>query len=279
MSRSLEANAQNVSTAAQQSDQAHDSLFDRALNDSALARVAAVTGEGLYDAVPAAINAGHYDLSHFKTNMLPQLLGTAALTVGMRLAFPEAQAMKAIGGTLFGLFFAKNALQPTFNAWRDVAFSGNSATVAQAAHQMGDGLGSFGWNMVWNLPVAGAVDYATGKSLGLAVGSQKATSFDNWKTDQFQQAGEKIHNRISSAGNLVRQLAMPARMPALAYETAGGDGGSFMAAAPLKAELAPAPAPPLAQDRGALSVRQRFPATTSKVAIAKATETAEPFNL
>lgn len=119
-------------------------------------RVGQVTLEGVAYAVPGALNALKHDLDPANWQETGvKILSAGALGVALRVALPEAGAVKAIAGTALGVYFMKDAAIPVFEAWKNVATKSGDDIMSSSAQSMGNGLGAF------------AVDgYLTGKIAG-----------------------------------------------------------------------------------------------------------------
>jgi hypothetical protein len=107
-------------------------------------RLGQVSAEGVLYTLPGVYHAILRDLdpANWKETGM-KILGAGAMGVAMRLALPEAGAVRAIAGTAMAAFFVKDAAAPIVRAWQDVTTQRGDAALHGAAQRMGDGIGSF----------------------------------------------------------------------------------------------------------------------------------------
>jgi hypothetical protein len=161
-----------------------DATNDMGLGTKAL-RVGQVTLEGVAYTVPGAIKAIQHDLdpANWKETGV-KVLSAGALGVALRVALPEAGAFKAIAGTAMGLYFAKDAAVPVFEAWKNVATNAGDDAMTKSATNMGDGLGQFAVDGYLTSKIAGFTGKMT-PVMGERFAPKQWNALETFKTDHL----------------------------------------------------------------------------------------------
>ncbi|HEY9677311.1 MAG TPA: hypothetical protein V6C76_04855 [Drouetiella sp.] len=148
-------------------------------------RVGQVTVEGAAYTLPGAINAIKHDLDPAN---LPEtgvkVLSAAALGVAMRTILPEAGAIKAIASTAMGVYFAKDAVAPIWDGWKNVTSDSSSDAMTKSAQNIGDGLGQFAVDGYLTGKIAGFTSKMT-PVMGERFAPKAWSGLETWKTDNL----------------------------------------------------------------------------------------------
>jgi hypothetical protein len=107
-------------------------------------RIGQVSLEGLGFAVPGVWHAVKHDLdpSNWKETGM-KIAGAAAMGVAMRVALPEAGAVRTTAQAVMTLCFFRDAARPLVSAWSDVASKRGDAVMLNSARKLGDNIGTF----------------------------------------------------------------------------------------------------------------------------------------
>jgi hypothetical protein len=159
-----------------------DSLLESAAKNSAAARYAMVTADGLLQTIPGIGHGIMHNFSH------PGEFGMKALTaftigLGMRYALPERGAAKALVGTVMMGSFLWDGLKPVMQAYRDAGNAKDLDGVHNAARKMGDGLGLFAVDAYVGAKVGGAGERRMERYLKWSKGEAGYLSFEKAKAD------------------------------------------------------------------------------------------------
>ncbi|MBS1957555.1 MAG: hypothetical protein JST89_25435 [Cyanobacteria bacterium SZAS-4] len=148
-------------------------------------RVGQVTLEGAAYAVPGALNALKHDLDPANWQETGvKVLTAGALGVALRVALPEAGAVKAIAGTALGIYFMKDAAVPVFEAWKNVATKSGDDIMSSSAQSMGNGLGAFAVDGYLTGKIAGYTGRMT-PVLGEKFAPTQWKALEGWKTEHL----------------------------------------------------------------------------------------------
>ena len=148
-------------------------------------RVGQVTVEGTLQAVPGAFNALKHDLDPANWQETGvKVLTAGALGVALRVALPESGAFKAIAGTAMGIYFAKDAAIPVFEAWKNVATKSGDDVMHSSAQSMGNGLGQFAVDGYLTGKIAGYTGRMT-PVMGEKFAPTQWKALEGWKTEHL----------------------------------------------------------------------------------------------
>ena len=161
-------------------DQAEPNTLNGIIANSATARYAAVTAEGLAYAVPGVAHALLYDVSNpLETGVK---LGSAAALGGlMRVLLPEGGAGRLVAGTIMLGMFAWDSLKPVISAYKEAGAAKDMAGVDKAAQGLGDTLGQTAVDGYLGGKVANFADEKTGTLLTKTLGADNYSAFENFK--------------------------------------------------------------------------------------------------
>ncbi|MBI2811710.1 MAG: hypothetical protein HYX67_12910 [Candidatus Melainabacteria bacterium] len=157
---------------------------DMSLGTKAL-RVGQVTLEGSLQAIPGAFNAIKHDLDPANWQETgTKVLTAGALGVALRVALPESGALKVIAGTAMGIYFAKDAAIPVFEAWKNVATKSGDDIMHSSAQSMGNGLGQFAVDGYLTGKIAGYTGRMT-PVMGEKFAPTQWKALEGWKTEHL----------------------------------------------------------------------------------------------
>ncbi len=181
---------------------------DMSLSTKAL-RVGQVTLEGAAYSIPGAINAIKHDLDPANWQETgTKVLTAGALGVALRVALPEAGAFKAIAGTAMGIYFAKDAAIPVFEAWKNVATKSGDEIMMNSAINMGNGLGQFAVDGYMTGKIAGFTGRMT-PVLGEKYAPTQWRALEGWKTEHLGTSstiGIGLSNLVGKVDGTMRNL-------------------------------------------------------------------------
>jgi len=181
---------------------------DMSLGTKAL-RVGQVTLEGAAYSIPGAINAIKHDLDPANWQETgTKVLTAGALGVALRVALPEAGAFKAIAGTALGIYFAKDAAIPVFEAWKNVATKSGDDVMMNSAVSMGNGLGQFAVDGYLTGKIAGFTGRMT-PVMGEKFAPTQWRALEGWKTEHLGTSstiGVGLSNLVGKVDGTMRSF-------------------------------------------------------------------------
>lgn len=186
------------------------SAMDGVLQDSRLARLGVVTGEGLLYSVPGAGKAFLHDVTH-KVDFAQKVATAGTLGVVLRTALPKAGAARAAAAAIFTIYMVKDAAKPMMQGWSDAWDPQTHSQLNESAQKMGDGLGMFAWDSGVGIFAAGMGEKMTDRAMRSVMGEPRYTKFENAKTNFFSSdntiVGRGLNKFTRAADALTESIA------------------------------------------------------------------------
>lgn len=186
------------------------SAMDGVLQDSRLARLGVVTGEGLLYSVPGAGKAFLHDVTH-KVDFAQKVATAGTLGVVLRTALPKAGAARAAAAGIFTFYMIKDAAVPVMGAWKEAWDPQTHSQLNESAQKMGDGLGMFAWDSGVGILAAGMGEKMTDRAMRSVMGEPRYTRFENAKTNFFSSdntiVGRGLNKFTKAADRLTESIA------------------------------------------------------------------------
>lgn len=161
-----------------------ESILDKAVKNSAVARYGLVTAEGAVMTVPGAYHAAVHDLTH-PLEFGGKIATAAGIGIAMKTLLPRTGVGKAVVGGVMGLYMVKDAAMPLIHAYSDAGSAKDMNAIHKAAQTMGDGLGAFAWDAYIGGKVGMKAENITGRVMESTMGTHKYAAFERAKVDFF----------------------------------------------------------------------------------------------
>lgn len=186
------------------------SAMDNVLQNSRIARLATVTGEGMLYSVPGAGKAFLHDVTH-KVDFAQKVATAGTLGVVLRTALPKAGAARAAAAAIFTVYMVKDAAKPMMEGWSEAWNPQTHAQLNESAQKMGDGLGMFAWDSGVGILAAGMGEKMTDRAMRSVMGEPRYTRFENAKTNFFSSdntiVGRGLNKFTRAADALTESIA------------------------------------------------------------------------